>query len=243
MGIMRWKTPLIYQFDQFSYVIERIERAVSKLEWFAANAYEIHTKLKGVEPNLAAELFGVLEGHHSPYGLTGLDYEGMSLCRAVDSFQCILVTFIGEVFKKKPETMLAIASGPVEISWVLSCATLDEFRERVASRKLRQLGKFSQVRSFIKKLGVDVVVDPETERVVTNAIALRNIRVHNSGRVDDEFLQRTRRTDVQVGDAVGITKEILLEALRALRVTVDAFQMALGDKFFGLGESLVCGDN
>ena len=58
MGIMRWKTPLIYQFDQFNYVIERIETAVSKLEWFAANAYEIQRTLTGVDTELVSRHSG-----------------------------------------------------------------------------------------------------------------------------------------------------------------------------------------
>jgi hypothetical protein len=118
--------------------------SVRRVGWLNSHWFQIYERLKTVDEPLAAEMFGVLEGHPAvPFGLSGLGIEAMCLCRAVDSFRSILVAFVGEVFKAKPQTLLAASHEPVEVAEVLACGTLDEFRRRLAARKLRQLGGFS----------------------------------------------------------------------------------------------------
>jgi hypothetical protein len=102
------KTPLVCLFDQLNDQLERAEKTVYRVGWLNAHWGNIHNKLKDVDQNLANEMMLALEGHPAvPFGLSGLDIEAMCLCRAVDSFQVILVAFVGEVFKRKPQTLLA----------------------------------------------------------------------------------------------------------------------------------------
>ena len=193
-----------------------------------------HALLRQRKP-LAEEMFSEWDNAVMMGGIRGLGslhLSSMFLCRGVDAFQRILVTFVGEVFKVKPETMTAL-EGQVDVVEVLNCATLDEFRERLAARKLRRLGPFSQVRKFLRKLGVEVKLNKQNEQAVTEAVELRDLIVHGGARVDDDYLLRTKRTDVKLGTAISIDRVQLRDTLKALRTAADAFQIALGEKYFG----------
>jgi hypothetical protein len=161
----------------------------------------------------------------------------MCLCRIVDSFQRILVEFVGEIFKSKPETLIPAISEKVDAADVLRCATLDEFRQRMAAKALRRLGGFEKTLSFMQRLGVDIGLDESTAKVVTEAIAIRNIIVHNGGCVNEEFLQMTGRTDVKVGYRVSVDEALFVKSDLAIRSAADAIQIALGSKYFGVAES------
>lgn len=214
----------------------RIEFWIRLVEWLNEHHSAIYKGLHAVDAPLADEFMLRWESGGAPYGLMRLNLREMCLCRAVDSFQRILVAFIGEVFEKKPETLLGL-NEPVSAAEVLRSTSIDEFREQFAARQLRRLERFSDVRKLLGLLGVEMKVDEENERRVTNAIALRNLIVHQGSAVHEEFLKATGRTDVTVGTVIGVDHHMLREALRALRDSADAFQIALGEKYFGHGVS------
>src|SRR5262245_52438987 len=133
----RNRTPLVQLFSQLNDELERAEKLVHRFSWFRENCYAVQQKLALVDASLPDAMMLVLEGHPgSPFGLAGLDVEGMALCRSVDRFQAILVEFIGEVFRIRPETLRALEPEPVDVSEVLRSATIDEFRELYVARRL-----------------------------------------------------------------------------------------------------------
>ena len=221
---------------KFNDDLAHLQKGLRLWVWVDENRGAIKEKLAMADDALAKQFLGLLAQNPPPYSRSKLEMREMCLCRAVDKFQTIMTAFVGEVVKVNPDTLRA--AEPVDVSFVLDCGTIDEFRQRIAARKLRQLGRFSEVRKFLREqFGVTVNLDAESDRELTAAIAVRNVLVHNGGRADEEFLRLTGRGDLNVGDAVEVTDKMVRKAFRALHSAADAFQMAFCGKFFGLGGS------
>ncbi len=230
------KTPLVSHFRTLDSVLYRIDYALHLMEWSERVMPQVYARLRDMGDPLADEFFREWDNAVMMGGMRSLESIGLHeifLCRAVDEFHQVLVALVREVFRRRPEALGVFGRETVAVGEVLKSASLDEFRQRLAERKLRQLGPFSRVRAFIKRLGVDVALDGEIDVQVTAAIALRDVIVHNGGRADQEYLQRASRTDVATGAVLRVSRAELREALQALRKAADAVQVALGDKYFG----------
>ena len=91
-----------------------------RVNWLRDNWAAVHEKLKTVDEQLASQMLQAMEGHPgTPFGLSSLDLEVMCLCRIVDRFQRVAVEFVGEIFKSKPETLIAAISEKVDAADVL----------------------------------------------------------------------------------------------------------------------------
>jgi hypothetical protein len=142
------------------------------------------------------------------------------LSRAVDNFECYMAEVLAIVFHARPETLRSFDK--VKMEDVLACASMDEFVSRTADRKAEELsyGGVSKMTKFMEdelRLTID-----ERENCIpkaTEAIAVRNVVVHNRGKANGHFLQVTGRTDLKAGDLVPID----LESAEMWRASLDAY--------------------
>lgn len=70
---------------------------------------------------------------------------------------------------------------------------------------------------------------------------IRHIVVHNGGRVSQEYIARTGRTDLELGTFVGVTLESVEGVMYLSRLLANGVFKAVSTKFFGKDESSLAG--
>ena len=129
-----------------------------------------------------------------------------------------------------------------KIDWATAIAfenkdqLLEFLRERfVLEFGLPNLSK--RVEYLSKNLGVDIDRTKIDLELLDNAENTRHIIIHNGGKVSQEFLERTKRTDVKIGDFIPVDfayADLITESSRHL--ITEVFE-AVARKFFGAKES------
>lgn len=85
--------------------------------------------------------------------------------------------------------------------------------------------------------GLTIDTSPDDLNQLDDAEKTRNIVIHNGSRVSQEYLDRTMRTDVKVGDLIPISADYIQRISSLVRfVGIDVF-MAVARKFFHATES------
>jgi hypothetical protein len=156
----------------------------------------------------------------------------LMLCSAVDNFQTYLSEMLEAVFTTRPETLKS--SDKVEVQEVLQYASIEEFIEASAERKVQNLTSRGFLRLydyFADRLGVRPILADDELVGTTEAIALRNLFVHHRGRVTRQFLIQTSRSDVSVGDLIVLDRDAAGAQCHNLQAVAKAFDEALVSHF------------
>ncbi len=134
---------------------------------------------------------------------------GIILTQNVEALDFYIAQMLTKVFTQRPE-ILNSSEFKIEISEVLQCSSIEEVVFRVAERKVLQLS-YQGLPDIIKylnenfKLGFDTHM-PEFVNV-REMFLTRNLIVHNSGRINEVYLQKSKRKDLKVGAAYPLTEE------------------------------------
>ena len=145
--------------------------------------------------------------------------------KTVDNFNCYLADVLSIVFRRCPETLKC--NKTVTFEQVLDCESLDEVLQKLASLKVEELAYngFEEMWKYLKdRVGIQVDLDEANCQAVGEAIAIRNIVVHNRGRVNARFLKETRLPHLAHGDRFSVKADRLncyLNALEAAACRVD----------------------
>jgi hypothetical protein len=156
----------------------------------------------------------------------------LMLCSAVDNFQTYLSEMLQAVFTSRPETLKS--SEKVEVQDVLQYASIEEFIEASAERKVQNLTSrgFPKLRDyFVDRLGVRADLTDDTLASTTAAIALRNLFVHHRGRVTRQFLGQTSWNNVSLGDLIVLDRDDAGALCRNLQAAAKAFDEAFVSHF------------
>nr|MBI3612781.1 hypothetical protein [Nitrospirota bacterium] len=78
----------------------------------------------------------------------------------------------------------------------------------------------------------DVAVPPEDLDDIEKAEQLRHLFVHSGGRVSQQYLDRTNRTDVQLGEAIVVNEDYLLNVRNKVALLCSDVFMTISKKFF-----------
>lgn len=133
-----------------------------------------------------------------------------------------------------------------QISWerVLEAGAWDPLIDSLVEEYAYELGWMSiaeRVSYFRDDVGVTIKIPQEDLTLLTEAEQLRHLVVHNGGRTNREFVRRTGRVDVPIGQVVPITREHVGKVSSAtLLVCSDVF-VGVATKFFGANESTLTG--
>ena len=85
---------------------------------------------------------------------------------------------------------------------------MDEFVSQMADRKTEKLmygGIAATTKFMADQLKLAINAQDYCVKQATEAIAVRNVVVHDRGRVNERFLKLTGRTDLKLGDLVPST--------------------------------------
>lgn len=164
------------------------------------------------------------------------------LSRDVDNFQCYLADVFHILFRARPEILKS--GQKISVVDVLNCSSLDEVVTMVAARKVDELayGGFQVIRKYlVDRIGIPDIKDTEQLRLVTEAIAVRNIIVHNRGHINARFLEETARTDLVVGNVFTFDLNELDKYFHAIQAVSYHIDRELVTKFgyevFGMSDS------
>ena len=122
-------------------------------------------------------------------------------------------------------------------SWeVLLEKMIEEFSFEFGWKGFRQ-----RIESLCNDFGLEIDTDGETVNALEMAYQVRHVMVHNGGRASAEFLKRTCRTDISLGDPILVTEEYAHQvAVASEIICVDVF-LAIAVKFFPLSEIDITG--
>jgi hypothetical protein len=93
-----------------------------------------------------------------------------------------------------------------------------------------------RLRHFGDEMGVEVKIDEQDLKTLDEAYQLRHVIVHGGGRVSREFLQRTGRNDVTLGQKLTIGPDVAAGANSAAVIVCGELFVAAAVKFFGISE-------
>lgn len=154
---------------------------------------------------------------------------GIVLCQNIQSFDQFMVKLLKKVFTQRSE-IFNDKEYKIQMSEVLKCKTIEEVIDRVATRKIHELGyeSFEDVISYLNtKLKLNFDVTTEEYFYVCEMFLARNIIVHNDSRINEIYLQRTKRKDLHLGDLYPLAEEDLTDGLGHL----INLGLALGGQF------------
>ena len=128
----------------------------------------------------------------------------------------------------------------VEWATVLSCGGWEELLDFLVERYVYEFGWAplpKRLELLREQLGLEVSYSDSDIELLGEAENIRNIVVHNSGRVSQEYIERTKRRGLAVGDYVPLTLDYLEEVSEACRMLVAELFVAVSRKFFEVDES------
>ncbi len=88
--------------------------------------------------------------------------------------------------------------------------------------------------NWLEKIGIDLKVAETQVAWLEEAENVRHIIVHNGGRVDNQFLRRTGRTDLPIGEPFPLSSHYLLRVYTGSKALAAALFTGVAEKFFGL---------
>jgi hypothetical protein len=128
------------------------------------------------------------------------------ICRLVDHFKVYLCDVIENCLTLSPDNLVLTEKERKRIRERYQTTTEEELKTASiidAVDKLSDGPLDNFVQFFHDTVGIDISI-PDSE-TISECFAVRNIVVHTNGRVNLRFLNRTKRTDLKVGDYVTFT--------------------------------------
>src|SRR5262249_31089729 len=141
---------------------------------------------------------------------------------------------VGDVVRAQPEV---IADELIPLRTVLESGSTDEFLDRLAFRIIDDLsfkGYDGILKYMEKTLSVSLAIDESVTRGARAAVGMRNILIHNGGRVNEKFVRDTGMKGFKLGDRIHITQDHAFKAyddvLEAAIAIDDAFIERFGTR-------------
>lgn len=159
-------------------------------------------------------------------------YLGVQVSRDVNSFQSYVTQMIRRIFTERPETLKSPQE--VQLHEVLGFSSMGELIAFYAERKAEKLS-YRNFRDVINELnrnfGLDFSTDTAEFLQVCEYIEVRNIVVHNFGRVSKTFLQRTQRSDLTESDLFPLTPEYATDGNKSLMTIAKKLDKSILNHF------------
>ena len=125
-----------------------------------------------------------------------------------------------------------------KMEWVdiVSCGSWDKLIDQLIEQYSFQFGWQSVAKrlDFLKKqIGLEFAFQEEKLRIIDDSELIRNVVTHNGGNVSQEYLVRSRRTDVSLGQPIPITLDSIRQLFTAIGLLGDTLYKAIAKKFYG----------
>lgn len=132
----------------------------------------------------------------------------------------------------------------IEWSTALTFDKRDDLIRYLVERYVFEFGWLTlskRIEHLKKDVGIELKIPRSEMDLLTLAENIRHVAVHNGGKVSQEFVERTGRSDLVVGDFVPITFEEIDQISQAARfLSSDLFQV-ISKKLFGITDEKMTG--
>lgn len=125
-------------------------------------------------------------------GFSYLNSKNLTL-NIVDGFLWYLSTILQEAMKRRPE--MVKSKEKIEIETIFEFKSRKDLINFLIDRKINSLsyGSVSDLEDFIRdSLGVELFANKRAKQLVQVFIEVRNVQIHNRGKVNKVFLRRTK---------------------------------------------------
>jgi hypothetical protein len=156
----------------------------------------------------------------------------MFLNRAVDNFQVYLVDAIRVVLHKQPR-VLADRKLELSLGYILKFDSIDALAKEIVEGKLQSLSYqgFGELEEWCTSKGIPLVLPEAARPQLVEYLALRNIIVHNRGRIDERYMKAVPNFRGTIGIKRTIDVDDLLQAFQVLDNVASMTDTAIADKF------------
>jgi hypothetical protein len=144
----------------------------------------------------------------------------MLVCRVVDNFLAYIVGLLTEIFKQRPEALRSKET--VTWEFVLGFDDTTALRHALAELKVDRLA-YSGVEELAKKLEGDMNLElftPEEPPKAARAVEVRNLIVHNRGRVNVRSAKKAPELAPLVGQYLELSDSDVISMLQFLHGVV-----------------------
>jgi hypothetical protein len=163
------------------------------------------------------------------------------ICRNIDRFLYYITRILRQIFINYPNHLTnsdnkirGTMDNKVDVREVLEAGSITEFIQRYADKKVHELGYLGLLRLveyLNNKLALKFNTSMSDFQDACELVEVRNIIVHNAGRVSTVYLQRSSRKDLQSGDVYPLTKNDVLEMTNKLSKVAGELDLQIVSKF------------
>lgn len=160
------------------------------------------------------------------------EFVEMFLSRAVDSFQVYIVEILREVLHKQPK-ILSASKQELTLGYVLQFDSIESLTKDWIEGKVAGLSYegFGELEEWCKSRGIPLLVPDGKHTKIVEAIAIRNLIVHNRGVVDERYKKATGDTRFDVGSQRALDVEDFIGTTELLAKVVKITDGAVLGKF------------
>lgn len=153
-------------------------------------------------------------------------------CQRVNNVLYYVTGILKEVYVSKPEILRSNAQE--RLDFILRFQNMDELVDALAQKKVDELsykGIDDLEKYFDDRLGVSLFQDDSTKDLIVEAIEIRNVIVHNRGKVSAIFKRRMPNYPLHEGDEINLTHEKMVSYADATFLFVRDLDSQINNKF------------
>jgi len=156
----------------------------------------------------------------------------MFLARVIDNFQVYLVDIIRDVLRLKPE-ILSARKQEFTLGQILKYKTIEDLVQSMIEGKIGALSYegFGYIQEWCDNKGIPLIVPENKLYLIIELISVRNIIIHNRGRVDSRYLIACSKSTMTIGEKFPLKIDYLFESSKLLNDIVNLTDKAITDKF------------
>jgi hypothetical protein len=181
----------------------------------------------------------------------GIPSEDLDFERALCSQELVMVfahidTFMCDTVETMCRVCPKIMKSRKSMDWdtIISLDGWEELLDHMIEMYVFQFGWKSvpqRVEFLREEIGLNIDFTDAELGSVAEAENLRHVVVHNGGRASEEYLKRSGREDVALGELLPIPPVLVEEAYEATRTLAGHLFLAVSEKFFGKDSALLPG--
>jgi len=138
------------------------------------------------------------------------------------------------IYQVKPE-QLKTKHKAIDYERLFSTTSLEELKNKIIEEEVFHFGWKSLVQRFdiLKDIGIKISLTKKSKEELFELEQVRHIIIHNYSKVNSEFIKKTKRSDLLVGEKYQVTQKQLKELIDAMEIIFDQVLIKIATKFFG----------
>lgn len=197
--IAHFKVSLAQSNDKQRVIIQKTSKAIMDI---------IGKNKKGISAGFHEEISNLLDEKFTDGPATeavaSIFYEltNSIFIRNIDNFKCYISRLMSDIFSSK--TQMLISSEKVEISEVLKYQSREEFIQYYVDKKINTLTykSLEDLNSYFKNKHNFIIIEDSNVSKLSEFFALRNLLVHNWGKIDLSFASKFKKSNYKIGETI-----------------------------------------